>query len=159
MVFYIAGIFVGIFVGGSHTNSASYENIPIMSRFDGLSQQNLFIEIAINNLRVGLLNFLFSLISFGLISCVYFLYNGFVFGITIGCTFKNINCLNLCKLTLPHSILEFAGFLIMGFAGFTISKVYLYKRQLSYIKIIKLICLGFIIINLAAYLEAYVSTL
>ena len=132
---------------------------------DSPDYYKVFFHILFRNLTVG---FMLSLVGFftgGFLTLLLFLYNGFMFGLTIK-TFYN-NCLYpsevILKHVMPHAFTEILGFCLLGTLGlrgfmFYTALLCHSKIDLGLIPKVEEAMLPAILIFISAIIETFIST-
>ena len=127
------------------------------------NNQEAFVEIFKNNIKGCILNIVGG-ITLGLGTLINVLYNGFfIAGVFVSISKSGVSLANIIKVTLPHSF-ELIGFWLSGGIGFYIAWQiisFIRGKKISVFMTLKKIVFNFIIIFLiiliAAYVEAYIS--
>ena len=102
-------------------------------------------------------------LSFGLLTFVNTMFNGFMFGVIVKSFLKSFDTTYLIEVFGPHSI-EFLGIIMACYLGYKVALVFYdfcFKdkkfQSKEIIHILRNTVLCFTIIFIAAYLEAYVT--
>ncbi|MBL8171194.1 MAG: stage II sporulation protein M [Acidobacteria bacterium] len=122
-------------------------------------------QIAGRNLLIGL-QLLIGVVSLGLFGVMQF----FSIGFSVGMTFKaglgaGISFGKISLLLMPHTFLEFAGFLLLGALEFEAARLAYYKLrydqlpldQPRLVGLLKQALFGIILIVIAALVEVYIT--
>lgn len=135
---------------------------PMINNYLHLRTFDIFIDIMKNNLMVTLFNVCLGIFTIGILSYVFTLYNGFVFGYVFSVACREIGAKEVLASTLPHSM-EIVAIIWSCYLGCIISykllnEIILEKETIfRWKKIIKQMIFCSLIVIVSAFLESYVS--
>jgi len=156
------GVFLSFYVDTDllQVNSPSTDNK--IQELIALDNQQLFWLILKNNLGVIIISIAGGL-TFGIISFINTMYNGYILGVFVAHTIKLFSLSFLLSSIAPHSI-ELAGIVLSCYIGYVTASFYfeycfmdIAPKLASVKQILLLILICFLIITLAAFLETYVT--
>ncbi|MGO5066905.1 stage II sporulation protein M [Clostridium sp. LCP25S3_F8] len=148
LIFSIA-VLVGIIMGNFYLNDISW--------FDNEVRQLSHLDIFSHNFKSNIMNIM-GIISFGFLTIIYLIINGFILGVTI-C--KGGFYIFLTKI-VPHGIFEVSSMILISSIGLLPIWIGIYKyknmpinlNKNVAIKILKVISLSIILLFLAAVIES-----
>lgn len=159
---YIIGFVVSFFINIELVNSNNLNTTQFLEELQQMQNYDLWLRILKNNTYVITLNILGGF-SFGILTFVNTIYNGFILGYLINNLLNKIDNTFIFNHLTPHLIEVFA-IILSCYLGYKLGLYifqYLFKK--GEIKILKsdyfifIIC--FLIIFISSILEAYVSTI
>ncbi|ABP66159.1 protein of unknown function DUF95, transmembrane [Caldicellulosiruptor saccharolyticus DSM 8903] len=126
-----------------------------------------FLDIFKNNILTCSKALLFGIISFGIGTTFYVIYNGITLGYILASVYNSYGWLPIIRYILPHAIFEITGFLLFSSLGYyplkvvyVISKNSTNQQRHSYIYlrgVLFLIFLATVLVACAAIIESLVS--
>lgn len=148
LIFSIA-VLVGIIMGNFYLNDISW--------FDNEVRQLSHLDIFSHNFKSNIMNIM-GIISFGFLTIIYLIINGFILGVTI---YKGGFYIFLTKI-VPHGIFEVSSMILISSIGLLPIWIGIYKyknmpinlNKNVAIKILKVISLSIILLFLAAVIES-----
>ncbi|WPX08719.1 stage II sporulation protein M [Anaerocellum danielii] len=154
LMFYILALSIGIFIGYNKDIKINLTKLP-------------FFKIFENNILTCLKTLLFGIISFGIGTTFYVIYNGITLGYILASVYNSYGWLPILRYILPHAIFEITGFLLFSSLGYyplkviyVISKNSMNQERHSYMYlrgILFLIFLATVLVACAAIIESLVS--
>lgn len=156
------GVFLSFYINLDILQIASPSTDNEMSQLLALNKQQLFWLILKNNFWVIIINMVGGL-TFGIISFINTMYNGYILGVFAANTVKLFSVSFLLSSTAPHSI-ELLGIVLSCYIGYVTASFYFKycfmnaaPKLASVKKVLTLTLICFLIITLATFLEVYVT--
>jgi uncharacterized membrane protein SpoIIM required for sporulation len=154
LILYVLALSIGIFMG--FNNNVSINLIRLS-----------FIEIFTNNLLTCLKTLFFGIISFGIGTTFFVIYNGINLGYILISVYNSYGWLPISRYILPHAIFELIEFLLFATLGYyplkvvyVITKNSLNPQQQSHIYlrgILFLVFVAIVFLVCAAFIESLVA--
>lgn len=116
-----------------------------------------FVAIAINNLKIELINMIMCVLSIGIFSFLYSFYNGFCLGSVYSAASNSLAFSDIFFSFCPHCG-EIICFILSGYIGFVCSIKILFGFLLVNTRLFRIMCVFvFICTILFAFIESYIS--
>lgn len=165
VLFLILGILAGIYFGDM---ISKYVDMYLKKMFQQILKNvdnkfELFLAILKNNMRVYLILIVAGTLTFGLVSLFVLVSNGVIVGAVAALSAKHTSVGKTLLLLLPHGVVEISAFLIGAVASALFLENLILEKKKEDTKIVfKRFCvlslLGAILVVVAAFIEAYVTS-
>lgn len=164
---FITALIIGLFIGYLQSQEI-YESTldkiveKVTSNIDWSDNFSIMTSILKNNVKVGLMTFVFTTLTNCVMTYIIYIVNGSVVGYVLS---RHLN-LQSIMLILPHGIIEIPAIILFGWAGTKynlITYTFFTKEEekppiKEYILgFLKLICLGIALLTVSAFIEAYIT--
>ncbi|MBE3551056.1 MAG: stage II sporulation protein M [Brockia lithotrophica] len=175
LVFWLSATGASLFVfgigtvGGFAIGGSLSDNIDNFDNFGSILPQTLFWEkIFLNNVLVAFLIFVFGVVSLGFGALLVLLFQGLVLGGSVRIAADSLGWEIVLRKILPHAFLEIGGISLIAAASFTGLRVlrsirregrFSGERLTSWLQeVVWALLLGVILLVVAAFVEAYISS-